>query len=71
MRCPEEIVVEMLEARPMSATHVIARLQKLVADHGDLPVILDDRDVALRQIIAYDAEGNSVGPRVEIVLHGW
>jgi len=71
VRDPVEIMTEMRAAKPMTATYVIARLQQLVAEHGDLPVILADRDVRLREIIAYDAEGRSVGPRVEIALHGW
>lgn len=71
VRDPDDIMAEMVSARPMPATYVIARLQQLVADHGDLPVILADRDVYLREIVAYDAEGNSAGPRVEFGLHGW
>ncbi len=71
MRDPVEIMAEMLSAKPMPATYVIARLQQIVAEHGDLPVVLADRDVHLREIVTYDAEGRSVGPRVEIALHGW
>ena len=68
---PYEIMADMASARPMLASAVIARLQAIMRDHGDLPVILADRDVTLREIIPYDADGNTVGKPTEIGLRGW
>lgn len=55
----------------MKASELIARLQELMKEHGDLPVryylIFADTDV--EEVCAYDDGGDVEGPRVEIFLH--
>ena len=71
MRSYDDIAAEIRDGKPVMASTVIEQLTKLVRTHGDLPVILADRDVTLREIKAYDADGDTVGTPVEIGLHGW
>lgn len=56
--------------KPMRASDLIAALNEIVLEHGDLPVLLND-DTKVRQVVPYDKNGNTRGERVEIVLHGW
>lgn len=55
---------------PMMASDLIEALEKLIKDHGDLPVLLND-DSPVREAAPYDKNGNVRGRMVEIVLHGW
>lgn len=54
---------------PMRVSALIAELEEIEKEHGDLPVVMSD-DSPVREVCAYDAEGNTNGQRVEIVLHG-
>lgn len=59
---------------PMRASDVIKELQRLVCEHGDLPVTFDgssDPEAKAGQICAYDAEGYELGPPVEFHIHSW
>lgn len=53
----------------MKASDLIEELEKIVKLHGDLPVLLTD-DSSAREVIAYDADGNTRKKRVVIVIHG-
>ena len=57
------------EMPKMTASQLITALGALVAEHGDLPVVMWD-DSPVREVSAYDADGNLKGKRTEIVLHG-
>lgn len=55
---------------PMTASDLVSELEEIIKQHGDLPVLLND-DSPVRQVCPYDAEGDTRGKMVEIVLHGW
>ena len=47
-------------------------LQKLIDEHGDMPVRChagDDVDADIIEIVAYDSDGNSEGECVEFYVH--
>lgn len=65
-----KMVLDLMNAPALMATNIIEQLETIVREHGDLPVLMHD-DVAVREVCAYDADGNTHGPRTEIMFHGW
>jgi hypothetical protein len=54
--------------QPCTASQLIARLQSLVAEHGDLPILARDADTQWRMPIGliYRAADANYGERLEI-----
>ncbi len=65
-----KMVLDMMNAPPMTVGALIEALEEIQREHGsDLPVVMHD-DAEVREVCAYDADGNTRGPRVEVVIHG-
>lgn len=65
-----KVVTDLMGMPALTASGLIEALEAIVKEHGDLPVIMHD-DAPVRELCAYDADGNTRGQRVEIVLHGF
>ena len=53
----------------LRASDLVQQLEALISRHGDLPVLMwDDSDI--REVGAYDADGDTNSTRVVIILHG-
>lgn len=65
-----KMILNMMNAPPMTLGALISSLEEIEREHGsDLPVVMHD-DAEVREVCAYDADGNTRGPRVEVVIHG-
>ena len=65
-----KMLVDLMSAPQLTASQLIEELEAIVKEHGDLPVVMVD-DTAVREVCAYDGDGNTRGHRVESVLHGF
>lgn len=65
-----KMLVDLMSATQLTASQLIEELEAIVKGHGDLPVVMAD-DTAVREVCAYDGDGNTRGQRIEIVLHGF
>ncbi len=53
----------------LTVSELIAELEKIEREHGgDLPVVMHD-DSEVCEVRAYDANGNTQGKRVEVVIY--
>lgn len=65
-----KMVMDLINAPPLTVSGLIAELEKIEREHGgSLPVKMCG-DAEVREARAYDADGNTRGERVEVVLHG-
>lgn len=65
-----KLVVDLMNMPQLTASQLINELEAIVKAHGDLPVVMHD-DSPVREVCAYDADGNIRGKCVEIVIHGF
>lgn len=66
----EKMILDMMSAPQLTVAGLIAELEKIEREHGgDIPVVMHD-DSEVREVCAYDADGNTLGKRVEVVIHG-
>ena len=56
---------------PMMASDLIDELETLIDQHGDVMVIVASNDIKVREVQAYDINGDTKGTVVEFSLHGW
>lgn len=64
-RDEEKAILDMMNAPQLTVSGLIAELEKIEREHGgDLPVVMHD-DSKVREVCAYDADGNING---QIVL---
>jgi RIO-like serine/threonine protein kinase len=62
---------EWVDIEPMNASAVVAALEKLIHEHGDLPVTFyADGNSKVMEVVAYDQYGETAEKRVEFHLHG-
>ncbi|MFA5952261.1 MAG: hypothetical protein WC807_18490 [Hyphomicrobium sp.] len=63
-------IMQLANAPQLTVSGLIEALEEIEREHGgDLPVFMHD-DAEVREVWAYDAEGNTRGPRVEVMIHG-
>lgn len=63
-------ISQLMNAPQLTVASLIAELEKIERDGGgDLPVFMHD-DAAVREVCAYDADGNCRGQKVEVIIHG-
>lgn len=56
---------------PLMASELVEELEQLIDRHGDMLVTIADNCAKVREVRAYDTNGNSIGKPVEFALHGW
>ncbi len=57
------------DRKSLLASELIAQLEKLLLEYGDMPITLADSDGVVARVGAYDEEGGSCGNIVEFSLH--
>ncbi len=57
------------DRKSLLASELIVQLEKLVLEHGDMPITLADSDAIVARVGAYDEDGGCCSNIVEISLH--
>lgn len=60
-----------IDLPPLMASELVGELEQLIDRHGDMLVTIAANDAKIREVRAYDENGNSIGNPVEFALHGW
>jgi hypothetical protein len=66
-----KMVLDLMNAPNLTVSTLIEELEKIErVGGGNLPVKMHD-DTPVREVCAYDADGNVRGPHVEVIIHGF